>query len=385
MRVAYLDCFAGAAGDMLVAACLDAGLEVAALSAELERLELGCAWRFEVERVRRQTIAGTHVRVVHEEQHAHRGLADITKIVEDAGFAPALSERMLETFRVLAQAEAKAHGIDVERVHFHEVGAVDAIIDVCATVVAFDLLGIERCYASEIVIGSGSVRCEHGEMPVPAPGTAELLRGLPVRLGSLRGERCTPTGAALLRTLVDEFAAPLSLRPECIGYGAGTRDDGPTPNLLRITIGAVEDDRERDRVFELSTQVDNVSGEALAHALRRCFEAGALDAYAIPAITKKNRPAHCFVAICDEAARDAVEVVILSELPTLGLRRNRLDRRTLPRRVETRSTALGPVRYKVRTLPDGSEIAQPEADDVERLARERGIALPLLLEQLKAE
>jgi uncharacterized protein (TIGR00299 family) protein len=391
---------------MLVGACLDAGVALADLERQLARLPLA-GYRLEAAKVKRQGIAGTWFRVVqagsehelvaqesvahahaHGEHahagggHQHRHLADVVAIIQAAAYEKRLEAAMLDAFEALARAEAKAHDMPVAEVHFHEVGAVDAIVDVCATVLGFDLLGVERIYASEVVVGTGLVRCAHGTLPVPAPGTLELFKGLPIRMGTLPGERATPTGAALLRALVHEFQPALSLRPVGIGYGAGTRDDGPVPNLLRLTMGEVDDPRGQDLVWELSLSVDNVSGEVLGHALGAVMGSGALDVWASASIGKKGRPAHWVVALCDAAQREAVERCLLSELPTLGLRRHRVERRTLPRRVEERDTLFGRVRFKVRTLPDGSEVAQPEADDVERLARERGEPVPLVLARL---
>lgn len=380
---------------MLVGACLDAGVELAAIAQELTKLELP-GYELTAEKVRRSSIAGTLFRVCLEpavphaavsDSHAghgepQRNLPDVREILQRARFDPGLERRMVGAFDLLARAEAEAHGIGIDEVHFHEVGAVDAIIDVCAAVIAFDRLAVERIFCSEVVVGTGTVACAHGTLPVPAPGTLALLSGVPIRAGSGVGERCTPTGAALLRVLVDEFAQPVSFRPITTGYGAGVRDDGPVPNMVRVTIGEVEDERGIDLVWELALQVDNVSGEVLGHALRRVFDQGALDAWAAPTLTKKGRPAHWVVALADDARRSAIEDCLLAELPSLGLRRHRVERRTLPRRVEARSTPLGEVRFKIRTLPDGTELLHPESDDVERLAREHDLPVPAVIARI---
>ncbi|MDP6425288.1 MAG: nickel pincer cofactor biosynthesis protein LarC [Planctomycetota bacterium] len=368
-----MDCFSGAAGDMVVGACLDAGVDLSDLEQGLACLPLD-GWSVSAEKTRRGGLAGTRFLVQASEGAPERCLRDIDRIVRAAGFAAEAEERMLRTFEALAQAEATAHGVGVEEVHFHEVGAIDAIIDVCAAVLAFDRLGVERVYCSEIVTGKGTLECAHGRLPVPAPGTLALLEGVPLRFGSVSGERLTPTGAALLRVLVDEFDVPISLRPLSVGYGVGSRDGGSVPNLLRLTVGDVEDRPGASAVWELSTNVDNVSGEVLAHALRLALDQGALDVWATPTVTKKSRPAHWIVALSDDAHLTQVEDVLLAELPTLGLRRQRVERRTLPRRIETRDTPFGDVRFKVRTLPDGTEWALPEWDDIERIAAERGIS-----------
>jgi len=373
---------------MLVGASLDAGVSLEALETELRRLPVS-GYRLEAAKVQRKAIAGTQF-LVHGEAgsrpgagKSHRHLPEIEQIVCEAGYDSDVEARILAAFRCLAEAEARVHDMPVEDVHFHEVGAVDAIVDICGAVLGLAMLGIDRVVCSEIVVGSGTVECAHGRMPVPAPGTAEILKGLPIRMTDLPGERCTPTGAALLRTLVDEFQATLSFRPLAIGYGAGMREDGPVPNLLRLTVGEVPDEPGLERVWELSVQVDNVSGEIVGHALRAAIDRGALDAWSVPSLTKKNRPAHWVVVLCDESRRDRLESLLLTELPTLGLRRNRVERRTLPRRVESRETPLGPLRFKVRTLPDGTELAHPEAEDIERIAREQELPVPVVWSRIQ--
>jgi pyridinium-3,5-bisthiocarboxylic acid mononucleotide nickel chelatase len=383
MKIAHLDCFAGAAGDMLLASCLDAGLDAAPIAAALEGLGLP-GWRLVAEPVTRGGIGGTKVDFELEgDEKGHRHLPEIQRMIEGAGFGVPLRDRMLEVFDFLAEAEAKAHRIAKDKVHFHEVGARDAILDICGVILAFDHLGIQRLTCSDLVVGTGNVRCAHGTLPVPAPGTLYLLEGLPIRKTQIPGECLTPTGAALLRVLVDEFQPrELTIRPTAIGYGAGTRDGGDVPNLIRLTVGESLESLGAESVVELALQVDNTSGELIGHAIGRAMEAGALDAWVLPALTKKNRPAHVFHVLCDESRRVVLEDLLLSELPTLGLRRSRVERRRLERRVETRETVFGPMKFKVRVLPDGEELAAPEMDEVQRVVREQGIAAPQVLARL---
>ncbi len=385
MKIAHLDCFAGAAGDMLLAACIDAGLDFRPLALALEGLGLP-GWSLEVEAVTRGGIGGTKVDFRLEgEEKGHRHLPEIQRMIEGARFPVLLRDRMLQAFDLLAEAEAKAHRIEKDKVHFHEVGARDAILDICGVILAFDQLAIQRVTCSDLVVGTGNVRCAHGTLPVPAPGTLYLLEGLPLRKTQLPGECLTPTGAALLRVLVDEFEpAEIRFRPTSIGYGAGTRDGGEVPNLIRLTVGESLESQQSETVVELAFQLDNASGELIGYAIGRAMEAGALDTWVLPALTKKNRPAHVFHVLCDEVRRPALEDLLLSELPTLGLRRSRVERRRLERRVETRKTVWGPVRFKVRVLPGGAELASPEMDEVERLAREQGLSAPQVLARLAA-
>jgi len=284
MKVAYFDCFCGLAGDMIVGAFLDAGLElnIAALRNELKKLDIG---EFDIssQRVTRGGLGGVKFDVnVNSPQQQHRHLGKILELISSANLMGKAGETASLIFKKLAAAEAKVHCIDVEKVHFHEVGAIDSIVDIVSAAVAIEMLGIERIVCSNIPIGSGTVKCAHGEIPLPAPATVELLMDIKTFPSPNPGEATTPTGAAIATTLAESFGAPPEMRIKSIGYGAGTRDDSNTPNLLRIIIGEDCDAGEVDSVVELSANIDDCTGELLGATMDKLLTAGALDVWIAP-------------------------------------------------------------------------------------------------------
>jgi hypothetical protein len=382
MRCGYFDCFSGAAGDMILGALVDAGVPLDTLREALGRLKLPGV-QLETEAVQRGGFAATqvHVEVDRAAQTHHRHLPDILDIIAKAGMSPNVTERAGRIFTRLAEAEARVHGIDVEHVHFHEVGAADAIVDIVGACVGVVALGLERITCSPIPTGSGTVKCEHGVLPVPAPATAELLRGVPLAECDVVGELTTPTGAAILTTLAESYGPLPALRVSAIGCGAGTRENRARPNLLRLFVGEADAarvplaDLEHDRVLMLETQVDDVAGQVLAHACERLLEAGALDAYLVPIIMKKGRPGQLLAVLCRPQDLAAVEAVLFREIGTLGVRRQEWFRDKLARRHVTVTTAYGPIRVKLGQA--GHEVlrAWPEYEDCAAAARARGVAL----------
>lgn len=401
MRLAILDGWSGVAGDMWVGAMLDAGLPLAPLVDAVRSLRLPVAIR--AERVRRAGLAGTWFVVERQAlapgfapavpgrlaapggggaSHAHRRLADIEAIVGGADLPPAVVADCLAVYRAIGEVEAAAHGVGLQEVHFHEVGAEDTIVDVVCACLGVHLLGIERLHANGIAVGSGTVRAEHGVLPVPAPATAALLRGVPVRVGGLAGERTTPTGAALLRQFVDHFDTPVAIAADAIGYGAGTRDDPEVPNLLRLTLGTAVAPTSPTELVELQCQLDTATGEQVGWLLDELLARGAVDAFALPATMKKGRPGVLLVALADDARAPALEALLLEESSTLGVRRHRVQRTVLERWTETRATGLGEVVFKVARLPSGAVVARPEDDELRRLCRERGLGRAEVLRRL---
>lgn len=382
MRIGYLDCFSGIAGDMCVGAMLDAGLELSSLTGPVASLGLPGV-TVAAARVRRCGIAGTHFRVVLERaEHTHRHLDDILEIVARAELPDPARHHASEVFRRIAEVEAAVHDVPVDHVHFHEVGAADTIVDVVCACLGLHLLGIERLYASAVQAGSGTVRCEHGTMPVPAPGALGNLLGIPIRSGAVPGERVTPTGAALLRVLVAEFEPDLSWTAEAVGYGAGTRDDPDLPNLLRLIVGSAAAPTSATRVWELSCNLDTATGEQIGYLLEGALARGALDAFATPITMKKGRPAYLLSALTDAASRDAIARFLLEESSSLGVRMHAAERQVLERWSEAVATSLGPVRCKAARLPSGRIARRPEADEVQRLAAEHGIGPSEVLARL---
>lgn len=373
MRIAFLDCFAGVAGDMWVGALLDAGLSLEPLRAAVSSLGL-TGVTVDAEPALRAGIAGTRFLVtVSGPPAARRRLAEIRELLGRAAVPAAVRDRADGVFRALAEVEARAHGVDVDDVHFHELGGEDTVVDVLCACLGLHELGIERVFASAVEVGSGTIQCEHGRLPVPAPGTLGNLIGVPVTR-ALEGERTTPTGAALLRVLCDGFEQPLRWLPDRVGHGAGTRDSPGVPNVLRVTIGRLADERSSEAtLLEVSCNLDTADGETLAWLVVGALERGAVDAWTVPATMKKGRPAHVLSALVPDRARDAVVAFLLEESSTLGVRLSRVTREVLERWEEVLETPLGPVRHKCTRAPSGGVLRRPEDDEVRRLCAETGL------------
>lgn len=378
MRIGYFDCFSGAAGDMILAAAVDAGWPLDALRAVVERLGLAGV-SVSAERVTRGGIAATHVRVSVDErqQSDRRHLPEIIKLIVDADLPAAVAQNALIVFQRLAEAEAAVHGIEVEQVHFHEVGATDALVDIVGACAGLAALGLERIVCSPVPTGYGTVTCAHGVLPVPAPATAELLRGVPLAACDEQAELVTPTGAAILTTLAEGFGPLPPMRLARVGYGAGTRAGQRRPNLLRLLIGdaAQPTAADRDEVVVLEAQVDDATGQAVAHACERLLAGGALDAFIVPIIMKKGRPGQLVTALCRPEDADALADLLLAETSTLGVRRTAAQRTKLPREVATVDTRFGPIRVKVAQRATGGRRAWPEYEDCASAARAAGVPL----------
>jgi uncharacterized protein (TIGR00299 family) protein len=374
-----LEPIGGLAGDMFLAAALDLGVDRTALEARLARLELP-GWRLEVTRVEVHGMAATHVDVrVDGPAGPARRLADLLAIVGAGGLGPRAHDAACQLFTRLARAEAKVHGCAVEQVHFHELGAVDSIIDVCGAVVALELLGWPRALAAPPELGSGLVKTAHGLLPVPPPAVLELLLGLPVRPGGPPGEAVTPTGAALLAGLFEVGPLPPH-RPGRIGYGAGTVRWPDRPNLVRLTLGeSVVPAAGREELVVVECNLDDGSGQLVARAIELALQAGALDAWAAPLTMKKGRPGLLLGALCEPARQEAVARVLLTETTTLGVRLTRVERQALARELVEVPTRYGTVRVKVARLEGRVVNAQPEYEDCEARSREQGVPVKEVL------
>ena len=374
MTVAYFDCFAGAGGDMIVAALLDAGAEAGALTDALSGLDVpGFAVRHET--VHRQGLAGVKFHVdVTGSDHPHRHIEHILGIIDGGALAPRAADRARRIFNRLAQAEAAVHGTDVQDVHFHEVGAVDSIVDVVGACVCLELLGVDRVLCSPIALGSGTVTCEHGTLPVPAPATARLVAEAEVFSPGIVGEATTPTAAAVLTTLAESYGPMPAMALSAVGCGAGSRDSGPLPNLLRVFIGTAGDGTVDD-VVELSANIDDCSGELIGATIEALLAAGCLDAWATPIVMKKSRPAWTLSALCVPGDVGAAERIIFTETTTFGVRRRPSRRSKLARRCETVETRFGPIRVKVGLLDGRAVTASPEFADCQLAAKTHHVAI----------
>jgi uncharacterized protein (TIGR00299 family) protein len=371
MKLAYFDCFAGAGGDMIVAALLDAGADLDALKAHLARLGIG-QYDLRVERVRRGGLAGLRFCVDAPAKQPQRNLPDILACIDHADLPPRAADRAKAIFTRLAEAEAKAHRIDVGQVHFHEVGAVDSIMDIVGAAVAMELLGVDAVRCSPIPAGSGTITCSHGVMPVPAPATAELLRGVPLGSAEIAGEATTPTAAAILTTLAKSYGPLPPMLISAVGCGAGTRDEGPLPNLLRVFLGQAAEDGDADAVVELAANLDDCTGEVLGATIESLLAAGALDAWATPAVMKKSRPAWVLSVLCGPADVGTMEDILFSQTTTFGVRRRTWLRSKLLRRHETVQTPYGAVRVKVGRRGQKDVTVSAEFDDCLAAAKAHG-------------
>jgi len=387
VKIAYFDPFSGASGDMILGAIVDAGLAVRTLRQELALLPLD-DYSLTARKVERGGLAATKATVKlkgHRRgaEHPHRHLPDILRAIEQSGLPDGDKVQAAAVFRRLADAEAVVHGCPPEKIHFHEVGAVDAMVDIVGSVVGLRLLGIERVVSGPLRTGLGFVDCAHGRLPVPAPATAELLKGFPSVGTEIEGELTTPTGAALLTTLADGFGPRPPMTVSAVGYGAGTANRETPPNLLRLFVGDVVSEEEAgrdateetDEVMVLEANLDDLSPEIAGHALGQLLAAGALDAFLTPAFMKKNRPGFILTAIAEPATAPAVEEVMLTETSTFGLRRTLASRRKLRREWAEVATPHGTVRVKVGRLGRKVVHAAPEYEDCSRVAAKSGVPL----------
>ncbi len=373
MKVAYFDCFAGISGDMTLGALVDAGLSFAALKSELDKLSVR-EFTLSQRRVEKHGIAGTKIDVNAREGHVHRHLKDVLEIINSSSISASAKEKAARVFQKLAEAEAKIHGTTIEAVHFHEVGAVDAIVDVVGAIVGLELLEIEAIYASKFRFGSGHTRGAHGAMPVPVPAVVEMTKGFPSERTNIPYELVTPTGAALLTALASNIGETIQLRTESTGYGAGTRDVEQVPNFLRVEIGELVADPRTDFPVLLETNIDDMTPEIYGYLIDRLFEAGARDAFLTPVIMKKGRPGIQLTVLADPNKETELTELIFSETTTLGIRRLPIQRHILERRTDTVQTPYGPIRVKIADI-GGKQRITPEYDDCARIAREKQVPI----------
>ena len=375
MRIAYFDCFSGVSGDMILGALIDAGADLNKLESELGKLKIS-GFTLKAEKTTRKGLSGTRFFVDADHSHAERHLSDIETIMDNSGLADDIKARAKSIFRDLAEVEAKIHNTNPGDVHFHEIGGLDSIVDVVGSLIVMKMLGIETMYASRIPVGTGFVECDHGVLPLPAPATLELLKGIPVYASSIDKELVTPTGIAILKHVVQSFGTIPEMKIERIGYGAGSRDL-KIPNLLRVWIGdtEVKHEYEKDEVILIETNIDNMNPEILGYALERLLERGALDVFMTPIFMKKNRPGTLLSILITPDKLDETISIIFAETHSLGIRFQRLERRKLPRELITVETSFGPVRVKVGHIDTEKRIISPEYEDCREIAARLGIPL----------
>jgi uncharacterized protein (TIGR00299 family) protein len=377
MKTLYLDLSAGIAGDMMIAALLDLGVDAELLRRELKKLPFD-GYELKIFRDKRGGTSGTRfdVEITPDEKRAHRNLHDLLALIEDRGLKPDVKEHAARMFRRICEAEAKIHGTEIEKVHLHEVGAIDSIVDVVGVAVALDSLGVEQIIASPVHVGSGRVECRHGSVPVPAPATAELLLGIPTYQLDIEGEFCTPTGALIVREYATKFGPQPVMTIEKIGYGLGGRDHKKFQNVLRAFLGESTNDAvaKETTILVLETDIDDTTPEALAYAMEALYVAGALEVTFQALQMKKNRPGTLVRVLCREDKRDALVSTLFKETTTIGIRFTRMERVEMEREIVDLNTDLGPIRFK-KSSGFGVTRFAPEYESVAAIARSSGKSL----------
>ncbi|MGQ9574818.1 MAG: nickel pincer cofactor biosynthesis protein LarC [Thermoguttaceae bacterium] len=379
MRIAYLDCASGISGDMTLGALVDAGVNLEQLNAAIGSLGLpGC--RLVATQVIQKGFRATQVTVHAQPESGHRHLPQIEAMIDRSSLSDRQKALARTILRKLAEAEARVHGTSPEKVHFHELGAADSIADIVGAAVGWDLLGADRVVASPVPTGTGTIQMAHGQCTIPAPATAELLRGIPLADSPIPHELTTPTGAAILASVVHRFGPLPAMTIERIGYGAGQRDLDQQPNLLRLFVGQAEQADPSQQVWVVETNLDDLSGQLIGYCTARLWEAGALDVWTTAIQMKKNRPGVTISVLCEAAAIDAVEAVLFGETTTLGVRRWPVSRHVLLRRAHTVQTPWGPVQGKVGWLAGTLRGFAPEFDSCQRIAAEHQVPLRAVFE-----
>jgi hypothetical protein len=377
MKIAYFDCFSGISGDMTLGALVDSGCPLGEIEAGLRKLELQ-GWKISEQRVKRGALAATQVVVESAEKHHHRGFSTIAAMIGRAGLPVRAAERATAIFKRLGEAEAKVHDVALEKVHFHEVGAVDSIVDIVGAAIGFDLLGVERFACSALNVGGGTVKTAHGILPVPAPATAELLKDAPTFSSGIARELVTPTGAAMVATLCEEFGRQPAMRSSQIGYGAGSAEIAEQPNVLRITIGEAADTRAgiwNDRVSVIEANLDDMNPQIYGYFAEKALAAGALDVFATPVHMKKNRPGMLVTILCAPVDAERLADLLFAETTTIGVRKHEAQRCVLPREIVKLETRYGAIQMKVARMNGHILNGAPEFEDCQRIAAERGVPL----------
>lgn len=373
MKTAYFDCMFGVSGDMILGALVSCGVPLKKLEEELEKLNVK-GFELREEKVIHSGIEAIHIDVITRDQQNHRHLSHIKDIIESSTLSERVKDQSISIFTSLASAEAKVHGTAQDKIHFHEVGALDAIVDVVGACIGLEYLGIENIVSTPLYLGTGTVKCSHGIMPVPVPAVVELTKNVPVVRTNIEGEITTPTGAAIVTTLASSYVSIDNFTAEAIGYGAGQKIREEMPNVLRITVGSTSQKYEEDQSVLIETNIDDMNPEIFGYISESLFKEGAKDVYMSPIFMKKGRPGTLFSVLTDELHMNNVIDLLFSETTTIGIRINRVMRKKLKREERTVDTEYGKIRVKVAYV-NGRERITPEFEDCARIAREKGIPL----------
>jgi len=382
MKIAYFDCTSGISGDMTLGVLVDVGVELDLIQAGIDSLGLPSC-RLTNEEVKRHGFRATKVDVQHEPEHAHRHLHHITDMIDGSSLSAAQQDLAKRIFTRLGEAEAKVHGTTIRKVHFHEVGAVDSIADIVGSAIALDLLGVDRIVCSPIPTGTGHIQIAHGRVAVPAPATAELLKGIPLSESDIECELTTPTGAAIIGTVCDQYGPLPAMKIETIGYGAGTRELKEQANVLRLIVGQTDDGPGSDQVWVLETNLDDVSPEVIGYCTTALAEAGALDVYTTSIQMKKNRPGVKLTVLCAGQLVGKIERLLFRETSTLGIRRWVACRHKLERRSHSVETTWGTIAGKVAGLPEGGQGFSPEYESCREVAARHNVPLTTVYDEAR--
>ncbi|TAL03234.1 MAG: nickel pincer cofactor biosynthesis protein LarC [Rhodospirillaceae bacterium] len=404
MKALFYQCSSGISGDMNLGAMVDVGVDQEYLAGELRRLRLDAEFALSFTRAEKSGIWGTRANVLvqhapavqpisphqhSDSEHAHRRYTEIKDIIAGAGYSSSVESTCLRIFQHIAEAEARIHGCEIDDVYFHEVGAVDSIVDIVGAAICLDYLAVERVVCSTVELGSGFVRCDHGLLPVPAPATVEILKGIPCQFGGVDGEATTPTGAAILKGTVDSFDPVVGFRVARIGYGVGRRDF-KVPNVLRLMLGEVMDDSpqavsQEIECLEIKANIDDMTPEAFEPLMERLFEMGASDVFLTPIVMKKNRLAQMVSVLCAASKKDTLIDTLFEHSTTIGVRVHSASKRVLPRTLLTLETTFGKVRVKLVDLPDAKSRWKVEHDDIKTLAVANGVPYGAIRKDIEAE
>ncbi len=384
MKIAYFDCSAGISGDMILGALTDLGMDLKKCESELKKLNLPQV-ELKSNPVLKNSISALKVDVSPQNEHAHRTYKDIVAVLKNSSLGKDIIDRSIKIFHKLALAEAKIHSKNVEEIHFHEIGAVDSIADIVGAVIGLNELKIEKIFCSKIHVGSGFVKCQHGEIPLPAPATLEILKDIPLYSKGINSELTTPTGAAIIATVAESFGNMPEMTLQKIGYGAGSRDL-EIPNILRVWLGETEEvssNFKTEEITLLETNIDNISAEQISFAAERIWGGEILDLYLTPIQMKKNRPATMLsVMVKNENVEKTLER-IYSEIPTLGIRVRRINRSILSRETTTVETKHGKIRIKIGKKASKIYSAEPEYEDCKKIARDKNLSINSVYEEAK--
>lgn len=383
MTLAYFDCFSGISGDMTLGALVDAGVAIDALRSELAKLNLP-GYEIRAEQVKRAGLAATRVHVILDKRdQSARGLADIRNMIEKSTLSSSIKNKSIKIFERLAEAEAKVHGTTPDHIHFHEVGAVDAIVDIVGSVIGLDLLNISKIFSSPVNLGSGTINTAHGTLPVPAPATAELLKGIPSYGSSVPFELTTPTGAVIVSSLSLSFGPLPGMKIKRVAHGAGGKEIHGQPNVLRLVIGEPAANYEEDTSLLIETNIDDMNPQVYDYLIEKLMGQGAQDVYLTPIIMKKGRPAILLSVLTDRSKSDMLLDMIFRETTSIGVRIQEVGRKKLSREIRELETIHGKIRIKISRRGDEILTATPEYEDCRKIAEEKNIPLKQVMEEAK--